>query len=50
MKTELGPGAIHRNVQSGSEGHFLKEGQISYRPNFGGEMAPLSIKMSHLFE
>ena len=36
VKVELGIGAIHRDVQSSSEGHYLKEEQISYRPDFKG--------------
>ena len=42
VKVELGIGAIHRDVQGGNEGHYLKEEQISYRPDFGGDIEALS--------
>ena len=44
VKSELGIGAIHREVQGSKEGHYLKEEQISYRPDFGGEIEALSPK------
>jgi len=44
VKSELGIGAIHREVQGGNEGHYLKEEQISYRHDFGGEIGDLSPK------
>jgi putative transposase len=46
VKAELGIGAVHREVQCSSEGHYLKEEQISYRPDFGVQIEALSPKLS----
>jgi hypothetical protein len=48
VKLELGIGAIHRGVQGSNEGHYLKEEQISYRPDFRGEIGVLSPKLGHI--